>query len=107
MTYLTLFHDSDIVFFTPFIYVFFYILVEKKYNKYPVVQSILTIISTIFGIIAIIYAVTIPSDILVLLPSRGGSKSYVSASIFLAIVGIAIATLPLYGKYIKLSNRIV
>ncbi len=106
MTSLAPLFDSDILFFTPFIYVFFYLFIERNFNQHSVVQSLLKICTVFFGIFMIIYACTAPPDFMVLLPSRGGwSKSYVSASIFLVIVGAATLALPLYSKYIKFSNR--
>ncbi len=52
----------------------------------------------------IIYACTASPDSMVLMPSRGGTKNYVSSSIFLGIVGAALILLPLYSKHIKFSN---
>ncbi|ACN13474.1 ABC-type transporter, substrate-binding protein [Desulforapulum autotrophicum HRM2] len=106
MTSLASLFDSDIIFFTPFIYVFFYLFMEKNFNQHPVVKNLLKIFTVFFGIFMIIYTCTTPPDFMVLMPSRGGwSKSYLSASIFLIIVGAATMALPLYSKYIKFSNR--
>lgn len=105
MTSLSSLLDSDTLFFTPFIYFFFYLFVEKNFNHHFIVQYLLKIFTVSFGVGIIIYACTTSPDFMVLLPSRGGwSKSYLSSSIFLAIVGSAIMALPLYSKYIKFSN---
>lgn len=92
------------LFFTPFIYVIFYLLIDKYFNKYIAVKYILIIFTIFFGFLLIIFAYKTQPDFRVLMPSRGGAKNYVSASIFLVIVGAAIMALPLYGRYIKFSN---
>ena len=51
-----------------------------------------------------VYAFTTSADSVVLMPSRGGAKNYIPASVFLVIVGIATMALPLFSKYIKFSN---
>lgn len=93
------------LFFTPFIYVFLYLLIERNFSHYTLVQYMLKIFTVLGGLSMIIYACTASLDLSVLMPSRGGAKNYVPASIYLVIVGVAIMTLPLYSKYIKFSNR--
>lgn len=93
------------LFFTPFIYVPLYLYIERNFSHHALVQNMLKIFTVLGGLFMIIYACTTPLDFMVLMPSRGGAKNYVPASIFLVIVGVAIMTLPLYSKYIKFSNR--
>lgn len=93
------------LFFTAFIYVPFYLFIERNFSHYTLVQTILKIFTVLGGLFIIIYGCTAPLDFTVLMPSRGGAKNYVPASIFLVIVGVATMTLPFYSKYIKFSNR--
>ena len=93
------------LFFTPFIYVFLYLYIVRKFSQHLVVLHLLRIITVFFGLFTIVYAYTTPSDFMVLMPSRGGDKVYVSSSVFLMVVGAATMALPLFGKYIKFANR--
>ena len=92
------------LFFIPFIYVLLYLYIERSFSNHTQVKNILKIFTVLGGLALIIYACTIPTDLTVLMPSRGTSKNYVPASIFLVIVGIAIIALPFYSKYIRFSN---
>lgn len=93
------------LFFTPFIYIPLYLFIERNFSHYTLVQYILKIFTVLGGIFIIIYACTAPLDFTVLMPSRGGAKNYVPASLFLVIVGVATIALPFYSKYIKFSNK--
>jgi hypothetical protein len=92
------------LFFAPFIYVPLYLYIERSFSHHARVQYVLRISTLLGGLLVIIYACTTPLDFMVLMPSRGGAKNYVPASIFLVIAGVAIMTLPFYSKYIKFSN---
>jgi amino acid permease len=92
------------LFFIPFIYVPFYLYIERGFSHHALVQNMLKIFTMLGGLFLIIYACTIPMDFTVLMPSRGAAKNYVPTSIFLVIVGIATMALPFYSKYIKFSN---
>lgn len=93
------------LFFIPFIYVPLYLFIERSFSHYTLVQYILKLFTVLGGLFIIIYACTVPLDFTVLMPSRGGAKNYVPASLFLVIVGVATMALPFYSKYIKFSNR--
>jgi amino acid permease len=93
------------LFFMPFIIVLLYLYIERSFSHHALVQNMLKIFTILGGLFLIIYACTLPMDLTVLMPYRGSTKNYVPASIFFVIVGIAIMALPLYGKYIKFSNR--
>lgn len=92
-------------FFMPFIYFLIYLYIERKFSNHARVQYALKILTVSGGLFTIIYACTAPLEFSVLMPGRPGMKNYVPGSIFLAIVGAATMTLPLYSKYIKFSNK--
>ena len=104
MSSLVIFFGSSF-FFIPFIYFPLYLYLERKFKHHSKVQYILRIFTVLGGFFMIVYACTAPLDFTVLMPARGGTKNYVPASIFLAIVGAATMALPLYSKYIKFSNE--
>lgn len=93
------------LFFIPFIYVPLYLFIERNFSHYSLVRYMLKIFTVLGGLFIITYACTATLDFTVLMPSRGGAKNHVPASIFLVIVGVATMALPFYSKYIKLSNR--
>lgn len=93
------------LFFLPFIYFPFYLFIERFFSHYALIQNLLKVFTVLGGFFLIIYAFSIPMDLLVFMPSRGASKNYVPISIFLVIVGVAIMALPFYSKYLKFSNR--
>lgn len=103
MSSLVSFFKSSI-FFTPFIYIALYLLIERNFSHYSLIQYVLKIFTVLGGLLLIIYACTAQLDCTVLMPSRGGAKNYIAASLFLVIVGIATMALPLYSKYIRFSN---
>lgn len=93
-------------FFIPFLYFPIYIYMERKFSNRTVVQYALKIFTVLAGLFTVIYALTAPFEFPVLMPGRPGMKNHVPASIFLAVVGAATMTLPLYSKYIRFSNKI-
>lgn len=95
--------SGSVLFFAPFIYIPFYLLIERNF-KQPFVHYLLKIFTVLGWLLMIFYACTTPSDFNVLLPTRNGNKVYVSGSIFMVIVGAGMMLLPLYSKYIKFSN---
>lgn len=92
------------VFFTPFIYIALYLYFEKRFSQHSSLQNRLKGFTVLFGLVMMIYGFTLSADLAVLLPSRGGDKVYLPASVFLVVVGIAMMMLPLFSKYIKFSN---
>jgi hypothetical protein len=92
-------------FFIPFLYFPLYIYIERKFSNEATVQYALKTFTVLAGLFTIIYAVTAPIDFPVLMPGRPGMENHVPASVFLAIVGAATMTLPLYSKHIKFSNK--
>jgi len=86
------------------IYIAIYLYTEKSFSRHRLVQYILKIITVAGGLSLIIYALAVPLDFKVLMPSRGAAKNEVPASYFLVIVGVTLLTLPLYSKHIKFSN---
>lgn len=93
------------LFFVPFVYVLLYLLLERNLSRHPLIRMSLKFFTVLAGLVLVVYACTLPADLTVLMPSRGTAKNYVPATIFLVIVGVATMALPLYGKYIKFSNR--
>ena len=92
------------MFFTPFIYIALYLIIERRFSRQALVQNVLRSITVFGGLSLIIYALTSPPDTMVLMPSRGTSKNEIPASYFLVIAGAVLATLPIYSKHIKFSN---
>jgi hypothetical protein len=93
------------LFFTPLIYVPFYLYIERHFSHISVIQYALKTITVLGGLSLVIYAFAGPPDFSVLMPSHGTSKNYVPASYFLIILGAALATLPIYSKHIKFVNK--
>lgn len=93
------------LFFVPFVYVLLYLLLERNFSSHPLVRKSMKLFTVLAGLALVVYACTLPSDLTVLMPSRGTAKNYVPASIFLVIVGVATMALPLCSKYITFSNR--
>ena len=79
---------------------------ERKFINHVPFQYALKLFTVLGGLFTIIYAFTAPLEFSVLMPGRPGMKNHVPASIFLAVVGAATMTLPLYSKYIRLSNKV-
>ena len=104
MSSIALFFGSTF-FFIPFIYFPIYLYIERKFSNHVMIQYALKTFTVLSGLFTIIYACTAPLEFTVLVPGRPGMKNYVPGSIFLVIVGAATMTLPLYGKYIKFSNK--
>ena len=92
------------LFFVPFLYVLIYLLIERGCSQFALVQTVLKIFTVLGGLALTFYACTVPTDVAVLMLGRGGQKTFVPASIFFAIVGIAAAALPIYSKHIRFSN---
>lgn len=93
------------LFFTPFIYIPLYLYIERSFSSHALVQVTLKSITVLGGLFLIVYACTAAPDFKVLMPSGGTAKNDIPASIFLFIVGAALATLPLYSKHVKFSNK--
>lgn len=94
------------MFFTPFIYVPLYLYIERSFSSHVLVQYALKTITVLGGLFLIFYAFTASLDFNVHMPSGGTAKNEIPASIFIAILGGALVTLPLHSKYVKFSNKI-
>lgn len=93
------------LFFVPFVYIALYLFMERNFSHSILVRYILKIFTVLGGLFIIICACTTPFEFSVLMPSRGGAKNYVPASIFLVIIGVVLMTLPFYSKHITFSNK--
>ena len=88
----------------PPLYGVLYLAIERNLSQYALVQYMRKVFTVLAGIFLIVFACTTTFDFSVYLPARGGGSG-IPTSIFLAIAGIALMTLPLYSRYIKISNR--
>lgn len=93
------------LFFVPFVYVALYLCIERTFDRQAAIQNLLKTFTLIGGFTLMLSALAVSPESMVLLPSRGGTKHHVAASVFLVIVGAATMALPFYSKYIQFSNR--
>ena len=93
------------LFFTPFVYIAFYLYIEKRFSGQARVQSRLKRFTVLFGFFVMLYALTLSAAFEILLPSRGSNPVYIPASVFWFLVGMTILALPWFSKYIQFSNK--